>query len=223
VNKREFKIFEKKFDDFSRIKAILNRDQGQRLISTLKEWHNDNSKHSEQEYAKIIRCMADLKFSGTYRERQDLIIVLTDEFLEKKEHSFRGFALFLTGLRGLKYLGHFLNEKQRQRTVGVFNELKEDCNEKVYSELISGIVGLGIHWDEIYETGKQNLLNQLEPLKSEITANGVYNVVFNFGKLGANLKNLPCRLTIIELTEKAMTEMQADNGQGKLKLPRAVR
>jgi hypothetical protein len=222
VKRREFERFEKNFGDFSRSRAMLNHNQSQRLISTLKEWHNAAPNLPEKDYARTIKKISDVKFSGTNKEHQDLIIALTDKFFEKKEHSFRWFALFLTGLKGLKHSGHFLNEKQRQRTMELFGELRKDCDERAYSELLSGIVGLRIYWDEISEAGKQNLLNHLEVLKSDFTADRFYTVVFNFGKLGVNLKNLPCKHTITKLTEKALLEMQGDNGEGMLNLSRVV-
>jgi hypothetical protein len=105
----------------------------------------------------------------------------------------------------------------------LLSELKEaSSNEKTYSELLSGIVGLGIHWDEINEGGKGNLLNQLEVLKSKLTADVIYSVLFNFGKLEVNLKESAYRKTILELTVRALKEIEKDNGQGKLDSPRVV-
>jgi hypothetical protein len=220
MEKKEFEQFQMNMYTFGRWKAVLTPDQNQKLIYTLKKWNRDD--HSDQEVANILKSLANLKFSVTNEEQQVILDVIILKFLGKSQLSFRWFALFLTGLRSLKYSGNSLKEIDPQRIEGLFSELKEDCDERSYSELLNGIVGLELRWDEINEDGKRNLLNQLEVLKSEITAESFPNVVFNFGKLKVNFKESPYQKTILELTMKALKEMEADNGHGKLNVPREV-
>jgi hypothetical protein len=175
-----------------------------------------------RELHSILKSLANLQFSVTNREQRDIIEVIADTCFANGQLSSRWFGLFLSGLRRLKYSGSLLNEKHRQRIVGMLGELKKDCDERAYSELLIGISGLGIRWDEISADGKQNLLNQLETLKSKFTAKTFPNVLFNFGKLKVNLKVSPYKNTILELTLKALKEIEKDNGQGKLNLPREV-
>jgi hypothetical protein len=221
VKKRESEQFVTYLDKLSTSKAALTQNQNQQLISTLKDWNQDD--HSDREYAYILKSLANLKFSVTNREQRDIVVTIADKFFAKSQLSFRSFAVFLTGLRRLTSSGTFLNEKHRQRIVGLLSGLKEDSdNEKAYSELLSGIVGLGISWDEINEAGKRNLLNQLETLKSKFTADRFYSVLFNFGKLGVDLKESPYKKTVLELTTRALKEIEKDKGQGKNDLPRMV-
>jgi hypothetical protein len=220
VKKREFEQFQMNMYTFGRSKAVLAPEENQQLISTLKVWNQED--HSDQEVANILKSLANLKFSESKQEQRDILDAIIGRFLEKNQQSFRWFALFLTGLRSLKYSSNLLTEKQRQRIVGLLGELKEDCDERSYPELLSGIFGLEIRWDEINEAGKENLLNQLEVLKSEITAESIADVLFNFGKMKVNLKESPYKNTILELTMKALKETEKDNGQGKLDLPRVV-
>jgi hypothetical protein len=119
-------------------------------------------------------------------------------------------------------VGHFLNEKHRQRIVGLLGELGEESTERAYSELLSGIIGLGIRWEDINVDGKQNLLNQLEALKSKLTVGHICPILFNYGKLKVKLKESPYKKTVLELVMKSLKEIEKDNGQGKLDLPRVV-
>jgi hypothetical protein len=220
VKKQEFDQFVNHMDQLSRTAAALTQNQNQQLISTLKEWNQDD--HSDREYAYILKSLANLKFSVTIREQRDIVVAIVDSSLAKGHLSSRWFALFLSGLRRLKYSGSLLNEKHRQRIVRSLGELKDDMHEKAYAELLSGLVGLGIHWNEISEAGKGNLHNRLEVLKSKLTADVIYSVLFNFGKLEVNLKESPYKKTILELTARALKTIERDNGQGKLDLPRVV-
>jgi hypothetical protein len=220
VKKREFKQFQMNLCKFGKSKAVLSQNRNHQLISTLKEWNQDD--HSDQEYADILKSLADLNFSVMKQEQRDILLVLIGRFLDENQHSFRWFSLFLTGLRGLKYSGNLLNEKHRQRILGLLGQLKQDDDERAYSELLSGIVGFGIRWDEINEAGKRNLLNQLKVLESKLTVNRFGTVVFNFGKLAVKLKESPYKTTILELTASTLKEIENDNGQGKLDLPRTV-
>jgi hypothetical protein len=220
VKKREFDKFLTQLDQFSRTAAALTQNQKQQIISTLKEWNRDH--HSGRSYAYIFKSLANLRFSVTNREQRDIVVAIADKFFANGQLSFRSFAGFLSGLRRLKYSGTFLNEKHRQRIVGLLSELKEDSHERAYSELLSGIVGLGISWDEINEAGKKNLLNQLEVLKSKFTADPTSSVLFNFGKLNVKLKESPYKKIILELIMTSMKEIEKDNEQGKLNLPRTV-
>jgi hypothetical protein len=220
MKKREFKPFEMNLINLGRSRAVLTQKQSQQLVSTLKEWNKDD--HSDQEYANVLRSLSTLQFSVTNKEHQEIIIALTERFLMKNQHSIRWFALFLTGLRGLKYSGSFMNDKHRRRILDLLSELKDDAKVNTYSELLSGIVGVGIRWDEINEAGKRNLLNQLKVLESKLTVNKFCTVVFNFGKLGVKLKESPYKTTILELIASTLKEIENDNGQGKLNLPRTV-
>jgi hypothetical protein len=146
-----------------------------------------------------------------------------DKVLEKNQQSFRWFGLFLTGIRGLNYSGALLKSNHRQRILESLSELKEDSRERSYAELISGIVDLGINWREINEAGQQNLLHQLDSLEAKFTVNSLFSVIFNFGKLGVNLKETCYKQTVIELVGKALDEIEDSSGKGKLDLPRVVR
>jgi hypothetical protein len=217
VKKRQFSSY---LTSLGWSRAVLTQQQSQQLISTLNEWIKDD--HSDQEYANVLRSMSTLQFSVTNNDKQEIIMALTERFLLKNQHSAHSFVLFLTALRGLKYSGNSLNEKHRQRIVKLLSKFKGDRYKNLYSELLSGIVGLEISWDEINEAGKRNLLNQLKALKSEITADHTSSVLFNVGKLGVKLKESPYKKTILELTSRALKEIEKDNGQGKNDLPRMV-
>jgi hypothetical protein len=216
VKKREFDKFLNQLDQFSRTAAALTQNQNQQIISTLKEWNRDG--HSDREYAYIFKSLANLKFSVTNQEQRDIVVAIADGFFAKGQFSFRWFALFLTGLRRLKYSGSLLNEKHRRQILELLGQLKKDnSHEGSYTELLSGLVGLGIHWDEINEDGKKNLLNQLEVLKSKFTSD-IYQVLFSFGKLGVSLKESHYEKTILELTVRTLKEIEKDNGQGMIYL-----
>jgi hypothetical protein len=220
VKKREFGQFENIVYKFSTSKPVLTPNQNQQLISALNGWIKDD--HSEQEYAMILKSLASLKLSLKNRGQPDIIVEVVEDFLEKTPQSFRWFAVFLFALKGVNFSGRALHEKYRQRIVELLGDLKEDRDGKAVSELISGIVGVGIRWGDINEAGKRNLLNQLEEIKSEMTADHLCQILFSFGKLGVNLKESPSKKTILELTAKELEEVEKDNGQGKLKISRTV-
>jgi transposase-like protein len=186
VRKGDFRKFDINVELLSKTvfvsKAALNREQTQRFTLCLKEWNNQN--HSGRQYASVLKFMANLRFSVLNADQKELIVAIVDKFFEKNQQSFRWLGLFLTGIRGLKYSGALLKSNHRQRILESLSELKEDSHERSYAELISGIVGLGINWEEINEAGKRNLLNQLETVKATLTARNINTVIFNFGKLG---------------------------------------
>jgi hypothetical protein len=221
VKKGEFGKFDKTLDELSKTvtmsKVAMTQNQTQQLISSLKEWNKEN--HSEREYARVFKSMADLRISPFRADQEKVIISIVDKCLVEKQQSFRWFAVLLTGLRKLNNSGSLLQNSHRQRILESLSELKKDSHEIAYNELLSGIVGLRINWDEISETGKLNLLNQLKALLTKFTPDFIYSVIFNFGKLGVNLKETGHKKTIIELARKAFKQ---ENGKGKLDTPRAV-
>jgi hypothetical protein len=223
VRKGDFRKFDINVELLSKTvfvsKAALNREQTQRFTLCLKEWNNQN--HSGRQYASVLKFMANLRFSVLNADQKELIVAIVDKFFEKNQQSFRWLGLFLTGIRGLKYSGALLKSNHRQRILESLSELKEDSHERSYAELISGIVGLGINWEEINEAGKRNLLNQLETVKATLTARNINTVIFSFGKLGVDLTETRYKKTIIELAEKVLKELKSDNGKG-VDLPREV-
>jgi hypothetical protein len=145
-----------------------------------------------------------------------------DKVLQRNQKSFLWFAFFLSAIKRLKYSGSLLTSNHRQRILKSLSELVEDGDERAYSELLGGIVGVEINWKEISEMGKRNLLKHMESKKEEFTADTIPSVLFNFGKLGVDLKETGNKKTVVELVEKALQDIAKDNGKGKLDLPRVV-
>jgi hypothetical protein len=130
--KGEFRKFERSLDELSKTVSLskepLTQNQSQQLISSLGEWNKKS--HSQQEYANILKFMANLKFSTVQLNQKKIIQAIVDQCLVKKQQSFRWFALVLTGMRGLKYSGSLLQNNHRQRILDSLSELKEDQHEK---------------------------------------------------------------------------------------------
>jgi hypothetical protein len=80
VKKREFDQFVNHMDQLSRTAAALTRNQNQQLISTLKEWNQDD--HSDREYAYILKSLANLKFSVTNQEQRDIVVATNCSVVE---------------------------------------------------------------------------------------------------------------------------------------------
>jgi hypothetical protein len=200
-------------------KIPLSENQNQELISILKEWNK--TKHSEKEYARILKVMANVNFSVFVTDQNEIILAIMDQCLQNKLQSFRAFAVILSGIRGLRYSGSLLKSNHRQRILESLSDLNEDSNEKSYIELLSGIFTLGINWKEISDFGKRNLLSQLEALQTKLNADIISQVIYIFGKLGVNLKETGHKNTIIGLVRKTLKEIENDNG--KLEVSRVVR
>jgi hypothetical protein len=201
-------------------KIALTQEQTQRLTLCLKEWNNQD--HSLKEYPSVLKFMAVLKFSALNEAQKEIIVAIVDKFLKKKQQSFYWFALFLSGLRGLNYSGALLKSNHRQRILESLSELNEGNDGRAYSDLLIGIGGLRISWKDYCEAGQRNLLNQLESVKETLDARSICTVIFNYGKLGANLKETGHKKIVIELVEKGLKEIDDDIGKGKLDLSREV-
>jgi hypothetical protein len=80
VKKREFDQFVNRLDQLSRTASSLTRNQNQQLISTLKEWNQDD--HSDREYAYILKSLANLKFSVTNQEQRDIVVATNCSVVE---------------------------------------------------------------------------------------------------------------------------------------------
>jgi hypothetical protein len=224
VKKREFGKFNKHMEELCRTAAVskagISANQTVELISIMKEWKKAN--HSGEDYTKLLKSMAILKFSVFNAEQKEIIVAIVDKVLQRNQKSFLWFAFFLSAIKRLKYSGSLLTSNHRQRILKSLSELVEDGDERAYSELLSGIVGVEINWKEISEMGKRNLLKHMESKKEEFTADTSPSVLFNFGKLGVDLKETGNKKTVIELVEKALQDIAKDNGKGKLDLPRVV-
>jgi hypothetical protein len=201
--------------DVSVSKTPLTENQSQQLISSLKEWTKKD--HSDQEGVKVLKLMANMQISSFGAEQNEIVIAIVDRFLKNKQQSFHWFALFLSAIRELTLSGILLKNRHKQRIVESLSELRTNNDKRSYSELLRGIADLEINWVEINEAGQLNLLNPLEATtKLELTADCIHQIIFSFGKLGVNLEETRFKKTIIGLVRKAVTEIEKDNGKGKL-------
>jgi hypothetical protein len=202
-------------------KTPLTENQSQQLISSLKEWTKKD--HSDQQCANVLKFIANMQISSFSAEQKEIIIAIVDQFLKNKQQSLRWFALFLSAIRELTLSGILLKTRHKQRIVESLSELRKDNDERSYSELLSAIVDLEINWVEINEAGQRNLLNQLEsPASTILSAECIHQIIFNFGKLGVNLKRAGYKKIVVELVGKTLKEIEKDNGKGKLEVFRVV-
>jgi hypothetical protein len=219
VVKEEFRTFDDRLYQFSenirKSKTALNRTQIKDLISTLTEWNKKD--HAEREYVRTLKFIADLKFSAYNPEQKAIIVAIVGQCLQKKQESFRWFAMMLSGLRRLKYSK--LRYDHKKRILETLSELKYDRDESSFLELLSGITGLGIRWNEISDAGKQMFMHDLETDTKKLSPKSIDEILFNFGKLGVNLKETSYSKAVIELVGKALNEIEESNGTD---LPREV-
>jgi hypothetical protein len=221
VLKEEFRSFDNGLYEFSenirKTKTALSLTQTKHLVSTLWEWNKKD--HAEREYVRTLKFLANLNFSVFDPEHQAIVFAILDQCLQKKQESFRWFAMMLSGMRRLNYSGTLLQKSHKERILESLGKLKYERDESSFLELLSGITGLGIRWNEISDSGKQMLLRDLETNTTELSPRSIYEILFNFGKLGVNLKETNYNKAIIELVGKALNEIEESNGT---ELPREV-
>jgi hypothetical protein len=192
----------------------LTESQMHQLVSSLNDWNQGN--YSDLNYVQILKSLARLRFSVNNADQRAIIIDIVDKYLQRNQSSFHGFAIFLTAVQSMNYSGALMNHEHRQRIRESLNDLRFRSEE-----LLNAIKNLG---KEISEEGIQNLLIQLKPFEDKkFDVGRIESILMSLGKLGVNLQETNYKEIFLELTGKALIEIEEDSiRQGRRDLPQLV-
>jgi hypothetical protein len=192
----------------------LTESQMQQLVSSLNDWTKRN--HSDRNYVEILKSLASLRFSVRNADQRAIIIDIVDKYFQRKQNSFHLFATFLTAIKCMNYSGASMHYEHRQRIQESLNHLRFNSEE-----ILNGIKNLG---KEMSDEEIQNMLSQLKPFEDKkFFAGRIAYILLSFGKLSVNLRESEYKQIFLELTGKALVDIEADsNGQGKRDLTRVV-
>jgi hypothetical protein len=218
--------FDRSLEDLSKTvrdtKKALTTHQLYQLNQIIRKWNVTND-YPVRQCARVLMFLGNSIISTRTEQETEIVVFIVDKFFEQYQKSFRWFALFLTGMRRVGYSGSSLTTTHREKVLDSLAELRRGSDERAYAELIAGLSGLGFTWNEINEPGKQNLLHQLDSLRMDFSVRSIISVIFNFGKMGANLKETDQKATVMELVGIALKVIERDDGEGHLDVLREVR
>jgi hypothetical protein len=150
---------------------------------------------NDQDCANLLRSMGNLKYTVFRREDRVLIDEIIDKYLVEKRKSVRTFSLFLTALKSVKYNLKLLEQQNRNAVLDLFDEMstRTDMTGRGYTEILNGIAGLGIGWKELNESTGRKLLSRLPEMQNKLEGISLYSVIFTYGKLSVNIKEVSSR------------------------------
>jgi hypothetical protein len=174
------------------------------------------SKH-HREYPSMLRTLGALKYSAARKEDLVLIDELINKYLKVKWKPVDEFALFFTALKVLNYKWKFINNWKRNLILEIFDKLigSKEMTGREYSEILGGFSGIDLDWNTIDKKSRTRFLFRLEEIKETIRGINLCSVLFNYGKLGINVKTLPPQIevTFLDIAMKALKVIRDDEGK----------
>jgi hypothetical protein len=187
----------------------------QTIISLLKEW--ETAKTAEKNRADVLKSLGYLKFS-CYNEKERIILDEISYQYLKDECSPYSFSFFLEALEQLNYRWPSMDIKMKQEINRVFDEriTTAELTGREFVEIITGMSGLSLSWNDLNEQSRKNLLKQLKNnniiKKIELEERKVYftMLIFQLGKIGTAIKtrnetnSVNAEKEFLELAAKAL-------------------
>jgi hypothetical protein len=174
------------------------------------------SKH-HREYPSMLRTLGALKYSATRKDDLVLIDELLNKYLKVKWKPVDEFALFFTALKVLNYKWKFINNWKKNLILETFDKLIEskEMTGREYSEILGGFSGIDLDWEKIDKKTRTRFLFRLEEIKETLKGINLVSVLFNYGKLGVNVKSLPpqVEVTFLDIAMKSLKMIRDDEGK----------
>jgi hypothetical protein len=208
LGNRDFKSFDLKTEQLTSFS--LTPQQKSDLGTIFKKWNR--SFHYEDEYPRILKRMSKMKFTAHSEEDNELIESLCEQYLKIEKKTARWFSLFLTAIRALNYKAPIISEEHLQFVRDSMIAVSQDrkMNEKDFIEIISGLAGLGIEWTELPEIAQNNLLIHMDNLSEYLVADYWKSILFNLGKMGANLASSSYKQKALQITMSTLKAIERD-------------
>jgi hypothetical protein len=159
----------------------------------------------------ILRYLDGL-LSARNKEDKFVLDSLIVKYLRSTSIPLRSFPLFLTSLKKLDYQWNFFGNDTTERVVDMFDLISnaEVLTGREYSEIIGGITGLGMNWNDLKERTRETLLGRLKHFYGECNLVSLSSIIFNMGKLSVRISHgdsiwetvLQMTSMIFELMEK---------------------
>jgi hypothetical protein len=163
------------------------------------------------EIAIVLRYL-DGFFSTRDKEDKLVLDSLIVKYLRSASISLRSFPLFLTSLKKLDYRWRSFGDDVKERILNIFDLISNDemLTGREYSEIMGGITGLGMNWNDLKERTRETLLGRLKNIYWGCDMLNLYSIIFNMGKLSVHIQRdgviwetvLQMASKILELIEK---------------------
>jgi hypothetical protein len=192
-----------------------HRDLLQREKAELKSILTESGKLDlgTDQTVKVLRNLDGI-LSARNKEDKFVLDSFLIKFISSSSKSFQSFPLFLTSLKKLDYRWNVFDRCTKERIVNRFDDISNDgmLKGKEYRELIAGIAGLEMNWNDLKERTRTNLLERLKNIYGELDLSGLGMVIFHLGKLSVRLSPQDfiwetvtrMAVTILSLIEKEM-------------------
>jgi hypothetical protein len=169
------------------------------------------------EIASVLRCLDGL-LSARNKEDKFVLDSLIVKYLRSVSPSLRSFPLFLTSLKKLDYRWNFFGSDAKERILNMFDDMSNDnvLKGREYSEIIAGITGLGMKWNDLKERTRETLLGRLKNIHGGCDLVSLYSIIFNLGKLSVRIHHGDViRETVLQMTSKIFELMEKESIQKK--------
>jgi hypothetical protein len=208
LENRDFRSFDMKTEQLTNFS--LTPSQKSNLGTILKKWNR--SFHYEDEYPRILKRMSKMKFTAHDDEDRQLIESLCEQYLKIEKKTARWFSLFLTAIRALSYKAPIISEDHLQFIRDSMTVVSQDrkMNEKDFTEIISGLAGLGIEWTQLPEIAQNNLFIHMDNLGEYLVADFWKSILFNLGKMGADLAGSDYKRKALQITMTTLKAIERD-------------
>jgi hypothetical protein len=163
------------------------------------------------EIAGVLRNLNRI-LSARNKEDKFVLDSLIVKYFRSASISLRSFPLFLTSLKKLDYHWNSFDNDVKKRILNLFGDMSNDdmLTGREYSEIIGGITGLGMKWNDLKERTRETLLGRLKNIYGESELIHLRSIIFNMGKLSVHIQRdgviwetvLQMTSMIFELMEK---------------------
>jgi hypothetical protein len=195
--------------DWCKHRDLLKREKDE-LISILTEWGKLD--RGTDETAKVLRNLEGI-LSARNKEDKFIIDSLIVKYICSSSKSFVSFPLFLTSLKKVDYRWNLIDRETKERIVFLFDGISEDetLKGREYGELIGGIAGLEMNWNDLKENTRKSLLERLKNIDEETDLLYLYSIIFTMGRLVIQLQ--PGDSTwesVLKMTAKILTSVDKE-------------
>jgi hypothetical protein len=134
------------------------------------------------EIADVLRYL-DGFFSTRDKEDRLVLDSLIVKYLRSASISLRSFPLFLTSLKKLDYHWNSFDNDVKERILNMFDLISnaEVLTGREYSEIMGGIAGLGMNWNDLKERTRETLLGRLKHFYGECNLVSLSSIISTWG------------------------------------------
>jgi hypothetical protein len=135
------------------------------------------------------------------------------KYLRSASTSLRSFPCFLSSLKKLDYHWNTFDNDTKERILNLFDDMSNGnmLEGREYSEIIGGITGLGMNWNDLKERTRETLLGRLRNFYWQFDLISLYSIIFSMGKLSLRIQyGGVIWETILEMTSKTLELTQKE-------------